>query len=265
MSAEQDYIDEIERWRAHRIERLTAEDGWLNIIGRWWLEPGSVTIGSAGDNDIVLSAGPAHVGTVTQEPGGGVVFWPVEANAEPVRLKLDKKNPPRFAVGSLLIEVTTLNDRNAVRVRDRDAPARRQFAGIGYFPIDPAWRIVADWLPLDEPVTMTVDTMIGIPTEVTISHKAAFDHEGVRCELLPTHGTPSAPQFVLRDLTSRAETYPASRFLFGEDIGAGTIVIDFNKAINPPCAFTDHAVCPLPPSENVLPFRIAAGELKPGG
>src|SRR4051794_35270808 len=181
MSAEQDYIDEIERWRAHRIERLTAEDGWLNIIGRWWLEPGSVTIGAAGDNDIVLSAGPAHVGTLTQERDGGVVFRPADGNADPLRLKLDKKTPPRFAVGSLLIEVTTLNDRNAVRVRDRDVSARRDFPGIRYFPVDPDWRIVADWLPLDRPVTMTVDTMIGIPTEVTITHKAAFDHDEARC------------------------------------------------------------------------------------
>jgi uncharacterized protein len=263
MTSQQDYIDSIERWRAKRIERLTAEDGWLNIIGRWWLEPGSVTIGAAADNDIMLSAGPARVGTLTQERDGSVIFQPADSVAEAIRLKLDKKNPPRFPVGQLIIEVTTLNDRNAVRVRDRDSPARRAFPGIRYFPIDPAWHIVADWISLEEPMTMTVDTMLGIPTEVTITHKAAFLHEGVRYELLPTHGTPTAPQFVLRDLTSRAETYPASRFLFGEDIGARTIVLDFNKTINPPCAFTDHAVCPLPPSGNILPFRIAAGELKP--
>ncbi|TKT76351.1 DUF1684 domain-containing protein [Aquamicrobium sp. LC103] len=256
-----DYENSIERWRADRIARLTAEEGWLNIIGRWELEPGTVRLGSADDNDIVLSVGPDHVGTLAQDEDGGVTFTPA-SGGEPIRLALDKKKPPRFSVDRLLLEVTTLNGRNALRVRDKESPARRSFPGIEHFPVVPDWRIVAEWSPLAEPITMTVDTIVGIPTDVTITHKAAFTHDGVRYELLPTHGTAEAPQFVLRDLTSRSETYPASRFLFGEDIGKDTIVLDFNKAINPPCAFTDFAVCPLPPPENVLPFRVEAGELK---
>ena len=258
---DQDYIRSIEDWRAKRLANLKADDGWLNIIGRWSLEPGSSTIGSAEDNDIVLSTGPAHVGTLTQDPDGGVTFAPSDGS-EPIRLKLDKKQPPRFTVGQLLLEVTTLNGQNALRVRDTQATERNDFPGIESFPIDPSWRIVADWIPLETPIRTTVDTVIGIPTEVTITHKAAFTRDGVRYELLPTHGTQQMPQFVLRDQTARDKTYPASRFLYGEEITDKTIVLDFNKAINPPCAFTHHAVCPLPPAENVLPIRIEAGELK---
>ncbi|MEP9399362.1 DUF1684 domain-containing protein [Mesorhizobium sp. KR2-14] len=261
MTTDQDYIRSIEDWRARRLANLKADGGWLNIIGRWSLEPGSVTVGSAEDNDVVLSAGPARVGTLTQDPDGGVTFTPANGS-DPIRLKLDKKNPPRFSVGQLLLEVTTLNGQNALRVRDTQATERDNFPGIESFAIDPSWRIVADWIPLETPIQTTVDTVIGIPTEVTITHKAAFTRDGVRYELLPTHGTPQMPQFVLRDQTARDKTYPASRFLYGEDITADTIVLDFNKAINPPCAFTHHAVCPLPPAENVLPIRIEAGELK---
>jgi uncharacterized protein (DUF1684 family) len=260
MTSNQDYTHRIEAWRADRLARLTAEDGWLNIVGRWWLEQASVTIGSADDNDVVLLVGPAYVGTLTHEAGGAIVFQPTDGGA-PIRLSPDSKSPSRFTVGRLLLEVTTLAGQNALRIRDREFPARENFAGIDYFPIDTAWRFVAEWVRLEQPIRTTVDTMIGIPTEVAITHKAAFTRDGVRYELLPTHGTPQAPQFVIRDLTSGKETYPASRFLFGEDIGADTIVLDFNKAINPPCAFTDHAVCPLPPPENILPVRIAAGEL----
>jgi uncharacterized protein (DUF1684 family) len=259
-----DYARALDDWRRHRIARLTAEDGWLNLVGRWWLEPGAAAIGSAGDNDIVLPLGPAHVGTLTKD-AEGVSFLSAEAGAKPVRLALDKKNPPRFSAGRLLLEVMSLNDQNALRVRDREAPERLNFPGIRYFPVDPSWRIVADWVRLDTPVRMTIDTMIGTPTEVTITHRAHFSRDGVRYALLPTHGTPQAPQFVIRDLTSRTETYPASRFLWGEDITETTIVLDFNKAVNPPCAFTDHAICPLPPPENVLPIRIEAGELKMNG
>lgn len=254
-----DYERRLEEWRALRHERLAAEDGWLNIVGRWELAPGSVTFGAAQDNDIVVPVGPDHVGTLTQDESG-VTFTP--AGGEPLRLQLDKKTPPRFSAGRLLCEVTTLNDTYALRIRDREAPARAALGTIPHFAVDPAWRIVADWVPLDEPLTMTVDTVTGVPTDVTITHKAVFSHDGTRYELIPTHGTPQVPQFVLRDRTA-GETYPASRFLYGEEIGADTIVLDFNKAFNPPCAFSDFAVCPLPPSENVLPFRIEAGELKP--
>jgi uncharacterized protein (DUF1684 family) len=150
----------------------------------------------------------------------------------------------------------------ALRIRDPQSPARQNFGGIGNFPDDPSWRIVAAWVPLEEVRNTTVGTAIGAPSDVTITHKAVFVRGGRAIELMATHGTPQAPQFVLRDLTSGRETYPASRFLFGEDVLDGTIVLDFNKAINPPCAFTDHAVCPLPPPENILPIRIEAGELK---
>ena len=256
------YQDAITDWQARRFEHLTADDGWLNVIGRYWLEDGVARIGAADDNDIILSAGPAHLGTITQTPGR-LVFEAAAADAAPVTLLPNPASPPKFAVGSLRFEITTMDGRNALRVRDVDAPERTRFAGLTYFPTDPAWRITAEWTLLDEPIARGIDTVVGIPTTVQITHKAVFSHDGQRYELLPTHGTAEKPQFVLRDLTSKSETYGAARFVYGEDLRATTIVLDFNKAFNPPCAFTDHAVCPLPPPENILPFRIEAGERKP--
>lgn len=250
---------DFEAWKLRRLAALKAPEGWLNIIGRYWLEQGTVSVGSAADNDIVLSAGPAHIGTITQDAAGQVTYSPADGGA-PLVLALDKKKPPRFTAGSLLLEVTTMNGENALRVRDTasDAPAR--LAPIAYFPFDPSWRIVARWVPLARALTVTVDTSKSIPTDAEVTHKAVFERDGVHYELLATHGTAASPQFVIRDLTSRDTTYPASRFVFGEDVTADTLVLDFNKAINPPCAFTEHAVCPLPPPENVLPVRIEAGE-----
>lgn len=253
------YLADLDAWKARRLASLKSPEGWLNIIGRFWLENGTVKVGKAADNDLVLSAGPDHVGSLTQDEAGGVTFTPADGG-EAIVLKLDKKNPPRFTVGGLLLEVTTLNGENALRVRDTQSEAPAQFPGIDYFPAQPEWRIVAEWVPLETPMGLTVDTTKSIPTDVQVTHKAVFEHDGTRYELIPTHGTLTSPQFVLRDQTSRDLTYPASRFLFGEEVGENTIVLDFNKAINPPCSFTEHAVCPLPPPQNVLPFRIEAGE-----
>jgi len=256
MTAPTDYLAALEAWKVRRLTNLKAPNGWLNIIGRYWLEPGSSTVGSAADNDIVLSAGPAHVGTITEDDEG-VTFTPANGG-EPVHLQLSKYKPPQFDVDSLLLEVTSMNGDNALRVRDKASTAPANFPGIEYFPAQPDWRIVADWVPFEQ--ELTVNTSHNIPTDVVATHKAVFSHDGTQYELIATHGTPEAPQFVIRDLTSRDSTYGACRFVYGEDVTDKTIVLDFNKAINPPCAFTEHAVCPLPPSQNVLPFRIEAGE-----
>ncbi|KKB11707.1 hypothetical protein VE25_11050 [Devosia geojensis] len=254
-----DYAHSYEDWKVRRLAALKAPDGWLNIIARVWLSEGTVTVGSAADNDIALSAGPEHVGSLMQDASGGVTYTP--ANGGPAQvLALNTKKPPRFTAGNLLLEVTTLNGENALRVRDTTSDAPNHLAPIEYFPLDPSWRIVARWVPLDAPLGITVDTSKSIPTEVEVTHKAVFERDGQTYELVATHGTPQAPQFVIRDLTSRDSTYPACRFVYGEEVTQDSIVLDFNKALNPPCAFTEHAVCPLPPPENVLPIRIEAGE-----
>src|SRR4051812_25952237 len=110
-----DYDAKIHDWQGQRAAHLTAEDGWLNVIGRFWLEDGTASVGSGEDNDIVLSAGPAVLGTITQD--NGVTFQPAETGATPIVLKIDPANPPRFALGSLRLEVTTMDGRNALRVR----------------------------------------------------------------------------------------------------------------------------------------------------
>ena len=262
MKTDPDYFASIEAWQGKRLAHLTAEDGWLNVIGRFWLDPGSATVGAAGDNDIVLSVGPAHAGTITVNDGGAV-FAPADTTAAAVHLQVDSEHPPRFSIGQILFEVTSMDGRHALRARDKEARERLAFPGLRYFSTVPEWRKRANWISLDQPIELGIDTVAGIPTTVRVTRKAEFFHAGVRHELLPTHGTADAPMFVFRDLTSRSETYGAARFLYGEDVTEDHVVLDFNKAFNPPCAFTVHAVCPLPPPGNILPIRIEAGELAP--
>lgn len=263
MTAPADYLSSLEDWKARRLARLTAPDGWLTIVGRFWLDKGATaTVGSAPDSDIVLPVGPARLGTIGEADDGSLSFVPADGSA-PTRIVPDKANPPRFMVGALQLEVTTVNGEHALRVRDTQSPEPARFPGIDYFQPRPELRIVADWVPFGD--TLTVNTTHDILTDVVASHKAVFELDGQRIELIATHGTPEAPQFVIRDLTSRDSTYPACRFIYGEEVTDKTIVVDFNKAFNPPCAFTEHAVCPLPPPQNVLPFRIEAGEKRVEG
>jgi len=251
-----DYAAQFAAWREKRLARLTAEDGWLNLVGLWWLDEGPLSVGSGAAREAVLPSGPDLIGTARLE-AGDLVFDPADMAAQAVRFRIEK-TPTRFPAGDFLVEAVQLAGRPALRIRDLSATAGA--IAIDSYPVDPAWRIVADWLPLAEPIHTTVDTVIGAPTAVTITHKAVFRHAGETVELLPTHGTAEAPQFVIRDRTSGRTTYTACRFLFGEEIAATGIVLDFNKAINPPCAFSSFAICPLPPPQNVLPFAVEAGE-----
>jgi uncharacterized protein (DUF1684 family) len=263
MTAQADYLERLEAWKAKRLAALKAPDGWLNIVGRWVLDIGPATVGAGEDNDLVLPVGPARLGTVTQNADGTVTFAPTVG--APVTVTPNKNTPPRFTLDRFLLEVTTLNGQNALRIRDTQSTAPDALTGIDYFAPKPEWRIVAHWSRFEQAKGLTIGTTGAIDTEVEVTHKATFTHDGATYELIPTPGTPEAPQFVIRDQTSRDLTYPASRFVYGEDVTDSTIVLDFNKAINPPCSFTEFAVCPLPPPQNVLPFRIEAGEKRPSG
>ncbi len=259
MTSEADYRAALEEWRVHRLAALKAPDGWLNLVSRSWLTVGAATVGSAADNDIVLPVGPERLGTLTQHETGEADFAPADGSP-PIHFTPNKAAPPKGLVSGLLLELTTINGDNALRIRDTNSAAPAALTGIESFPVRPEFRVRAQWVAFEEPRGLTIDTSKAIRTDVKASHKAVFELEGQTFSLLATHGTPEAPQFVFRDQTARDATYGAGRFVYGEEVGDGTIVIDFNKAINPPCAFTEHAVCPLPPPENILPIRIEAGE-----
>ena len=255
------YEAQTEAWRADRLAALTAEDGWLNLTDRIEIAPGRMTVGRAAENDVVISAGPDHLGVLDLAPDGTATF---DAGQGPQPFQPVPDNPPRLKVGHLLLERSQVEVIYALRVRDAEAPSRRDFPGIDSYPLDPAWRISADWVALDQPQEVDIDLVTGARDRVRITHEARFTHDGQQITLLPTHEKSGKPMFVIRDKTAGAETYAAARFLIGE-VQGDTVVLDFNRAFSPPCAFTDFAVCPLPVRQNIMPFAIRAGEKKPAG
>lgn len=241
-------------WKGERLQGLMAMDGWLNLTDRVEIGPGPQRIGTAPDNDLVLSVGPAHLGTLT-------------ATADTAQLTTDRGpqvftamgGNPMLEIGHLLLELHTVAGQPALRVRDLTIPRSVLLTS---YPFDPAWVISAAWETLSAPQAQSVDQKGAGPTEVILTHRAHFTHEGHAVTLLATHWKAGKPMFVIRDATSGPETYGASRFLIGAPKG-DRITLDFNRAFNPPCAFTDFAICPLPPPENRLPFAVRAGERKP--
>lgn len=267
------YQREIDAWHAARIDRLTAPEGWLSLIGLEWLKPGSNRVGSAADNDIVLAKAPPHLGTVDWsadgtlsiaiEPASGATIDGTSA-AHAVLLDDSHPVPTEIAFGTVSFIAVDRGGRKGLRVRDSEAATRTGFSGVERFPVDPAWRVVAEWLPLDPPFQLATGTVIGTIERYPAPGKAVFAREGRTFELYPVLEAPGDEQLFLifADATSGKETYGAARFLYADMPRDGSIVLDFNKAYNPPCAFTAYATCPLAPPENRLALRVPAGEKK---
>lgn len=274
------YLAELEAWRGERLAELTAEDGWLTLVALAWLEPGDNPFGSAPSNRVVLPGRgvPPVAGTLTLEADGAVVLRTapeagVTVDGQPAteaRLRSDRDGSPQIvAVGPLRLRIIERGGRKAVRARDPGSPARASFPGLEYFPVDPRLRVEGAFEPYAEPREVRIQSYQGPDQTMIAPGIVRFEILGAACALEPLAASrqPTGLFFVFRDATAGIETYGAGRFLDADlpDPATGRVILDFNRAYNPPCAFTPYATCPLPPPRNVLAARIEAGEMMRGG
>ncbi len=273
------YEQDVGQWRTGRIERLTAPDGWLSLIGLEWLKPGDNRLGSAANNDIVLKAGPKHLGVVTLADDGSMqLTLAADSGAlidgKPLRqatlvddAHAEAAGPTTVSFGTASFYAIDRSGRKGLRVKDTHASTRQHFVGIDSFPIDSSWRIEAAWVPAKPGETLEMGTAIGTVDKFPVPGKLEFTRDGKHFALLPVIEVPGDAQYfiVFADRTSGKETYGAARFLYVDPPQDGKVVLDFNKAYNPPCAFTSFATCPLAPPENRLDMRVTAGEKKYAG
>jgi uncharacterized protein (DUF1684 family) len=275
MNAPSGFEAETRAWQAERVARLTSEDGWLTLVGLHWLKEGPNRFGSAADNALVFPASvPAHAGTFTRkgdtvsltlEPG--VVFTQEGKPFTGGALRSDAEGrPDTLALGTLRLFVIRRGERLGVRVKDAEAPTRKAFHTIPTYAPNPAWRVEAHLEPAAAEHKLSVPNVLGEVEEMVSPGTAVFTFEGKQYRLTPVV-EPGENQlfFIFGDLTNRDDTYGAGRFLYAELPGKdGKLVLDFNRAYNPPCAFTSFATCPLPPPQNRLKVRVEAGEKRYG-
>jgi uncharacterized protein (DUF1684 family) len=243
-------------WHAKRIGALAAPQGWLALVGLHWLSPGENRVpGLPGafvvaDGKVALQAAPADAWFLAGRPVTHRVLATDRA-----------ERPDDLVVRSKTVRVIDRGGKLALRVWDADAPARRSFRGVDSFLPDPRWRIEARWEEYPAPREVEVPSVVGIPSREQAPGRAHFAIDGKELALEPTLED-GRLFFVFKDATAPRETYGAGRFLYAAAPKDGKVVLDFNRATNPPCAFTPYATCPLPLPENVLPVRIEAGEKK---
>jgi uncharacterized protein (DUF1684 family) len=267
------YDEEILAWRKSRVQDLTGEDGWLALAGLYWLKPGKNTLGSDPSADIILPAGkaPDYAGSILV--ASSKIILEVAPNAGitsdgklvgSLELQSDQAGKPTvLKLGSLSFHVIKRGDRLGVRVKDRDNPDRAGFKGLEYFPIDPAWRFDAAFVGYEAPRSIPITNILGMIEDQKSPGAISFRVAGTTYRLDAVIEKGSIELFVMfADKTTGTETYGSGRYLYCPMPSNGRTVIDFNKAYNPPCAFTRFATCPLPPPQNRLPIAVLAGEKK---
>lgn len=264
------YVQEIKEWHADRVERLKEPDSWFSLAGLYWLEEGENTFGSDKSNDMVFpEKAPAFMGalilndsTVSIRINDDVPVIIDSTELKEARLFADVDGSPTIMKYETLswYVIKRSTDKVGVRLRDSENPAIAEFDGIEMYPIDKNWRVKAKYVEYNPPKIINIPSIVGYIDKEESPGKLQFELEGKKYRL---DVLDSGSRFfvIFADQTNGEETYGAGRFItVPKPDSTGFTYIDFNKAYNPPCAFTKYATCPLPPKQNMLHVEITAGE-----
>jgi uncharacterized protein len=268
------YNQEIDQWRAKREKRLMSEDGWLTLVGLFWLNEGENKIGSDPSNTVVFpkDRSAAVVGSLWLEkgkvrieakPDSGITSENKPVTSQALVSDADPNvDPTELHLSSLTFYVISRANKIGVRVKDSKNPARTQFPGLQYFPTSTDWRIEAKLVPNNPPKKIPITNILGMTDDTDSPGTLVFQKDGKTYHLDALKEEDQL--FILfKDQTSGKETYGIGRFVNTDAPDSqGKVILDFNKAYNPPCAFTNFATCPLPPPQNRLSMRVEAGEKK---
>jgi len=266
------FIQEELAWREKRDKEMRAPTSWLNIAGLFWLKEGGNSFGTSEENSIKLSKGSAppfagsfllNNGTVSVTSEQGIELRVNGIDSNGTVLKGDEfKRPDVVELNDLRMWVIQRFDRYAIRLRDLNHMPYLSYRSLDFYPPKEKYKLEAEFFPFQEPKNVEVGTVIGENTEMSSLGYVTFKIDGKAYRLDAFSGEPKTLFIIFGDETNGKETYEASRFLDAEIPDSGKVVLNFNRAHNPPCAYTPYATCPLPPPQNQLKIRILAGEKK---
>ena len=260
------YEKSLAKWKQERIVDLKRD--WLPLAGLAWLKPGENTFGSDASSRVLLpKSAPAQAGVfllngdqITVRVREGVRVTSAGKPVRDLNLVPDDPGPQTvLELGSLRIHVIKRYRRYGIRIKDLASPEIKKFAGLSYFAVGLGYRITGTFEP-SPGKKVTIPDVTGDVNEVEVPGVVRFQLNGREFTLAPLPSENGRLFFILEDRTKGKETYPAGRYLYADPAVDGKVVLDFNRAYNPPCAFTAYATCPLPPKENKLQVRIEAGE-----
>ncbi|MCD6193186.1 MAG: DUF1684 domain-containing protein [Candidatus Aminicenantes bacterium] len=267
-----DWLREELTWRAQREKEMLSPESWLTIVGLFWLHPGKNSIGGSNSDDIKLPDPhlPAKLGDfiLTENKVTFINAPPflIKLNGRPIQRKTlvddTSGKPDILSLKNFRFWIIRRGQLIGLRLRDLNSPALKNFKGLDYFPPQKTYIVQGKYLPFSSPRKIIVPNRIGTTTEMMSLGKVKFHLQNQSLELIAFQAYPEAKSLfiIFADQTNGEETYAGGRFLFAQRLSSEEVILNFNRAINPPCAYTPYATCPLSPRENYLPLRVEAGE-----
>ncbi|MEO8102346.1 MAG: DUF1684 domain-containing protein [Betaproteobacteria bacterium] len=276
------YVDSVQQWRDRVEQSLRRDNGWLTLAGRFQMKPGANTFGTGKDNDIVFprelkGTGPQRLGTLIVDRAGKKVTLKL---ADGVSMMSDGKpfsgeramgsgteKRDWVSMGRIAMHIIERDGRYILRLADNESLVRKNFPGRIWYAVDEKFRVSAKFVAYPPGKTIPIVNVIDEVSAEPCPGYVEFKLNGVTHKM-DVVGDDDGLFFVMRDGTAGDTTYRPSRFLYVESKPKPneTFMLDFNRAYNPPCAFSEYTTCPLPPEQNILKARIEAGEKyrKPG-
>jgi uncharacterized protein len=267
--ADEAYRAEVEAFRKAREASLKADDGWLTVAGLFWIKPGETRIGGDPSSDVLLPLGsPSKVGVLTLQDGKasfraepGVAVTVDGKPFEQGEIRTDAEGKPGvLAIGRFKLIVLKRGARHAIRLKDNGSELRENFAGLRWYPVAEEWKVEAKFVHHLSRSKIAFDTIVGEQDVLDSPGYVTFEREGKTYRLDAAAQADGRLWFVFRDATSGRTTPANARQLTTDAPIGGTVVLDFNKAVNLPCAYTPHATCPIAPPQNRLSVAVTAGE-----
>ena len=268
--ANEEYVNSVLKWRQEVDANLRRENSWLALAGLFWLRKGENIIGSTPDSDILLPArAPKRLGTF-QFDGNNVNLnveadMQVEVNGTVTKsalLDADEDDVPSFITFSDMRMVVVRRSKGiGIRLWDNTRKERRTFPTREWYPIKEELRVPAIYTRYETPKIVKMPDILGAILDERMEGFVTFELNGQKHELVVSELPDHRLNIIFMDLTNGNPTYPSGRYHYTDAHDNGKVFIDFNKAYNPPCAFTDYATCTFPPQENHLKVRIEAGEI----
>lgn len=266
------YKAEIDKWHEERIESLEERDSWLSLAGLYQLDEGTQSLGSDSTNDIIFPPkAPPRIGTITKQNDKFTIdvrrgVKVSENNEQISEMELSTSadgEPTELRVNNFLWFIIERRGNYYIRLKNTEHPNFDSFDGIERFPVNQDWRVKASFNRFDEPQTITIPDILGETYQDSLYGKLKFSINGMEYNLNPLGHPDEDEEFfiIFGDQTNGNSTYSGGRYIYIPTPGeVGSTHIDFNKAYNPPCVFTEFATCPLPPAENRLELQVTAGE-----
>ena len=264
------YYKETEEWRRSADENLRKENGWLALAGLFWLDEGENSIGTGPSNDILLpsDSAPDRIGVFNLRKGqvslqvleGVNVKIDGEEGKEAILIPDVSGSPTLISLGQLTFMLIEREDGLGIRYWDNQRQERIDFPGRKWYSIQKEFLVKGSYQPFDKDLDLVMSRKNGSDFQDQAQGQVIFQLDGRDLSLVVFEQKDGSLFTMFLDQTSGKDSYGSGRYLVIDPPKEKMVEIDFNRAYNPPCAFTNFATCPLPPSQNKLDLEIRVGE-----